>query len=97
MKDDEDDEEVEVDTVDTTPTEDKASPSQVLSVKKPTDEPEFPMPDNTGSKTQMKPSGKAGWCYIGEDRGFRSCLQINQGDKCMSGDIYSNSRNLYKP
>ena len=31
---------------------------------------------------------KAGWCYIGEDRGFRSCAKVGINDKCMSGDIF---------
>ena len=25
---------------------------------------------------------------IGEDRGFRSCIKVNQADMCMSGDIF---------
>ena len=33
-------------------------------------------------------STKSGWCYIGEDRGFRSCAQVGDNDKCMSGDIF---------
>lgn len=33
-------------------------------------------------------AGKAGWCYIGQDRGFRSCAQIGASDTCMSGDIF---------
>jgi hypothetical protein len=33
-------------------------------------------------------TGKAGWCYIGEDRGFRSCAQVGINDTCMSGDIF---------
>jgi hypothetical protein len=32
--------------------------------------------------------GKGGWCYIGEDRGFRSCAEVSGGDQCMSGDIF---------
>ena len=31
---------------------------------------------------------KPGWCYIGEDRGFRTCAQVGVNDKCMSGDIF---------
>jgi hypothetical protein len=31
---------------------------------------------------------KSGWCYIGEDRGFRSCAKVGDNDKCMSGDIF---------
>jgi len=33
---------------------------------------------------------KSGWCYIGEDRGFRSCVEVSQRDMCMSGDIFPN-------
>ena len=33
-------------------------------------------------------AGKAGWCFIGEDRGFRSCAQVGVNDQCMSGDIF---------
>jgi hypothetical protein len=33
-------------------------------------------------------TGKAGWCYIGEDRGFRTCAEVGVNDKCMSGDIF---------
>lgn len=43
--------------------------------------------DNSGSTIQAG-SSKSGWCYIGEDRGFRSCMEIGQNDKCMSGDIF---------
>lgn len=29
-----------------------------------------------------------GFCYIGTDRGVRSCIRVNPGDKCMSGEIF---------
>lgn len=48
-----------------------------------------PMPDDAGSLTQSSQSkSKSGHCYIGEDRGFRSCIQVGEGDECMSGDIF---------
>ena len=48
-----------------------------------------PVPDDAGSSTQAsKAKSKAGFCYIGEDRGFRSCIKVGEGDKCMSGDIF---------
>jgi hypothetical protein len=31
---------------------------------------------------------KSGFCYVGEDRGYRTCVQVGQADKCMSGDIF---------
>ena len=47
-----------------------------------------PKPDDALSRIQSSNSGKAGWCFIGEDRGFRTCSEIGQNDKCMSGDIF---------
>ena len=29
-----------------------------------------------------------GSCYIGTDRGIRSCIDVRPGDKCMSGQIF---------
>ena len=46
-----------------------------------------PEPDDAMSSTQ-KSQNKAGYCYIGEDRGFRSCIKVGEGDKCMSGEIF---------
>jgi hypothetical protein len=49
----------------------------------------MPLPDDAGSFIQAsKASKKAGFCYIGEDRGFRSCISVGEGDTCMSGDIF---------
>jgi len=50
--------------------------------------PVIPQADDATSQTQMKPKSKAGFCYIGEDRGFRSCIEVGEGDICMSGDIF---------
>jgi hypothetical protein len=33
-------------------------------------------------------SGKAGWCYIGEQNGIRNCAEVGVNDICMSGDIF---------
>ena len=43
--------------------------------------------DQAGSTIQSG-NNKTGWCYIGEDRGFRSCIEVNKNDMCMSEDIY---------
>ncbi len=42
-------------------------------------------------------TGKAGWCYIGEDRGFRSCAQVGVNDICMSGDIFPSQEICVNP
>ena len=50
--------------------------------------PVIPEADETMSRIQMKPTSNSGFCYIGEDRGFRSCIEVGEGDVCMSGDIF---------
>ena len=53
--------------------------------------------DSNSSIQSSKPSSKSGWCFIGEDRGFRSCIQVNQNDKCMSGDIFPSQEICINP
>lgn len=48
-----------------------------------------PRADDSTSVTQKHQTGKAGYCYIGEDRGFRSCVKVDASDKCMSGQVFS--------
>jgi hypothetical protein len=43
--------------------------------------------DEASSSIQSGPP-KSGWCYIGEDRGFRTCAEVGPNDKCISGDIF---------
>lgn len=42
-------------------------------------------------------AGKSGWCYIGEDRGFRTCAQVGVNDHCMSGDIFPSQELCINP
>ena len=49
--------------------------------------PVIPEADDSTSTVQ-KPASKSGFCYIGEDRGFRSCIEVGEGETCMSGDIF---------
>ena len=44
------------------------------------------MGDTNDSSIQMPK--KTGFCYIGEDRGTRSCMYVGKRDTCMSGDIF---------
>ncbi len=37
------------------------------------------------------------FCYIGEQNGHRSCISINEGDKCMSGDIFPSMQVCMNP
>jgi len=51
-------------------------------------EPSYGADDSYSSVQMSKSSSKSGWCFIGEDRGIRSCSQVGNNDKCMSGDIF---------
>lgn len=44
------------------------------------------VPDDAQSSIQSV--GKAGWCYIGDDKNVRVCSKIGVNDKCLSGDIF---------
>jgi len=58
----------------------------------------IPDPDESGSITQQSKSPpKSGYCYIGEDRGFRSCIKVGEGDKCMSGNIFPSKEICINP
>jgi hypothetical protein len=48
---------------------------------------QIPVADDATSSTHI-PRTKSGYCYIGEDRGFRSCIEVSKDTKCMSGDIF---------
>jgi hypothetical protein len=61
----------------------------VQKQNQPQSEDQEPEPDEAGSRTQAsKMKIKSGFCYIGEDRGFRRCIAVGEGDKCLSGDIF---------
>ena len=57
-----------------------------------------PAPDDSLSVTQKgKTSGKAGYCFVGEDRGNRSCVYVNESDTCMSGNIFPSKDKCINP
>ena len=48
------------------------------------------------SQTELEPmpasamdaDNKSGWCLVGQEQGFRSCIEVGDFDKCMSGSIF---------
>jgi hypothetical protein len=76
-------------------------PSEHTSLNKAlnTSEPQDPHDDYEAhdASSSLDITGKAGWCYIGEDRGFRSCAQVGVNDKCMSGDIFPSQEICVNP
>jgi hypothetical protein len=57
-----------------------------------------PLPDDSLSVTQKgKTSGKSGYCFVGEDRGNRSCIYVNESETCMSGNIFPSKDKCINP
>lgn len=46
-----------------------------------------PIPNDEETNGIVLPK-KSGYCYIGTDRGFRSCIHVGKGETCMSGEIF---------
>ena len=40
------------------------------------------------TQTEEAVTHKNGWCLIGNDKGYNSCVKVGYNDYCMSGDIY---------
>ena len=53
--------------------------------------------DSTSSIQMSSTTGKAGWCYIGEERGFRTCAEVGINDTCMSGNIFPSQQICVNP
>ena len=49
------------------------------------------------SRSSFQTTGKAGWCYIGEEQGIRTCSEIGVNDVCMSGDVFPNQAICMNP
>lgn len=63
----------------------------------PGDKPTYEADDSYSTIQSSKSSGKSGWCFIGEDRGFRSCIKVGENDQCMSGDIFPSEEICVNP
>ena len=49
------------------------------------------------ASSSIQGGGKAGWCYIGEDRGFRTCAEVGANDSCMSVEIFPSQEICMNP
>ena len=80
----------------------QASINTVIPATKPADEPTHPtLPVSYPQSTNFPPThiesvptssnesdNKSGWCYVGEQQNFRSCIEVGELDTCISGDIF---------
>jgi hypothetical protein len=64
------------------------------SVKSP-----LPPGPSSGNDAIQNPisSSKNNWCLIGEYNGNRGCIEIDETDKCLSGQIYSSQKICLNP
>jgi len=56
-----------------------------------------PIATDSYSNSQFNNSSKTGWCYIGEEGGNRSCIQVGDNDLCMSGNIFPSQEICINP
>ena len=53
---------------------------------------------NDNSNTSMiQKRGKTSYCYVGTDRGYRSCIEMGEEDLCESGETYNDERTCVYP
>ena len=43
---------------------------------------------NSSFASNLKKTVKGGYCYIGTDRTFRSCVKVDPGDVCVSNKVF---------
>jgi hypothetical protein len=53
--------------------------------------------DSNGVIQTPSTSKKSQWCLVGEYEGRRGCVEISEGDKCLSGDLYPNAESCMNP
>jgi len=51
----------------------------------------------SSAQSTINSGGKGAWCYVGQDRGVRSCAQVGENQECMSGDIFPTSELCINP
>lgn len=49
------------------------------------------------ASSSIQGGGKAGWCFIGIDKGFRTCAEVGVNDTCMSGQIFPSNEICMNP
>jgi len=61
-------------------------------------QPPEPKPDNTENPIQNPvTSSKKNWCLVGEYQGRRGCIEIEDRDKCISGQIFPEQKMCLNP
>jgi hypothetical protein len=45
----------------------------------------------------INPTKKKGYCYLGTDRTYRSCVKVDENDTCMSGKVFPTKKLCINP
>lgn len=54
--------------------------------------------DSSTSNTQTSMgANKSGYCYIGSDKGIRSCIKVNEMNECLSGKVFNSMEICQNP
>lgn len=61
------------------------------------DEDSYADPADTNSAISYGGSKKGAYCYVGVDRGYRSCVKLADGEKCMSGKVFPSKELCVNP
>jgi hypothetical protein len=76
----------------------KVSLDTALNTSPPTIPPPEPTPTPSSNPVQNSiSSSKVNWCLVGEYQEKRGCIEINESDKCLSGQIYPNKEVCLNP
>jgi hypothetical protein len=71
-----------------TETETKEQTDLTTTLNTPTRKQEETSVQADDALSSIQGGGKAGWCYIGMEKGYRSCASVEASDQCMSGEIF---------
>lgn len=64
----------------------------------PSSRPHEPAPDASASSIQNPiVTAKTNWCLVGEYQGRRGCIDIEEHDKCISGQIFPDKKTCLNP
>jgi hypothetical protein len=74
----------------------QSSLNRALNSAQSQQQPQYDYQANEASSS-IHGSGQAGWCYVGEEKGYRTCAQVGVNDTCMSGDIFPSQEICMNP
>jgi len=60
-------------------------------------EPEPVKSDDKIEKPIASQKSKAGWCFVGEYDGTRGCVELEEHEKCMSGQVFPSQKMCLNP